>query len=28
MGGEERVQAQRSDTYGGWITADLLGPFN
>ena len=25
--GEERVQAQRSDIYGGWITADLLGPF-
>jgi len=25
--GEERVQAQRSDFYGGWITADLLGPF-
>ena len=25
--GEERVQAQRSDFYGGWITADLVGPF-
>jgi hypothetical protein len=25
--GAERVQAQRSDFYGGWITADLLGPF-
>jgi uncharacterized protein (DUF427 family) len=25
--GEERVQAQRSDFYGGWITADLIGPF-
>lgn len=25
--GEERVQAQQSDFYGGWITADLVGPF-
>jgi uncharacterized protein (DUF427 family) len=25
--GEERVQAQPSDFYGGWITADLVGPF-
>jgi uncharacterized protein (DUF427 family) len=25
--GEERVGAQESDLYGGWITADLLGPF-
>jgi uncharacterized protein (DUF427 family) len=25
--GEERVQAQQSDFYGGWITADLIGPF-
>lgn len=25
--GEERVQAQASDFYGGWITADLVGPF-
>ena len=23
----ERVQAQDSDFYGGWITADLVGPF-
>jgi uncharacterized protein (DUF427 family) len=25
--GEERVQAQEGDFYGGWITADLIGPF-
>ena len=25
--GDERVQAQASDYYGGWITADLVGPF-
>jgi uncharacterized protein (DUF427 family) len=25
--GEERVQAQPGDFYGGWITADLVGPF-
>jgi uncharacterized protein (DUF427 family) len=25
--GEERVQAQEGDFYGGWITADLVGPF-
>jgi uncharacterized protein (DUF427 family) len=25
--GDERVQAQQSDFYGGWITADLIGPF-
>jgi uncharacterized protein (DUF427 family) len=25
--GDERVQAQRSDFYGGWITGDLVGPF-
>jgi uncharacterized protein (DUF427 family) len=25
--GDERVQAQESDFYGGWITADLVGPF-
>jgi uncharacterized protein (DUF427 family) len=25
--GDERVQAQQSDLYGGWITADLIGPF-
>ena len=25
--GEERVQAQSSDFYGGWITTDLVGPF-
>jgi len=24
---DERVQAQESDFYGGWITADLVGPF-
>jgi uncharacterized protein (DUF427 family) len=23
----ERVQAQQGDFYGGWITADLIGPF-
>ena len=25
--GDERVQAQEGDFYGGWITADLRGPF-
>jgi len=25
--GDERVQAQPSDFYGGWITGDLVGPF-
>jgi uncharacterized protein (DUF427 family) len=25
--GDERVEAQESDFYGGWITADLIGPF-
>jgi hypothetical protein len=25
--GNERVQAQASDFYGGWVTADLVGPF-
>jgi uncharacterized protein (DUF427 family) len=25
--GDQRVQAQQSDFYGGWITADLIGPF-
>jgi uncharacterized protein (DUF427 family) len=25
--GEELVSAQASDFYGGWITADLVGPF-
>jgi uncharacterized protein (DUF427 family) len=25
--GDERVRAQESDFYGGWITADLVGPF-
>lgn len=25
--GEERVQAQEGDFYGGWITNDLVGPF-
>jgi uncharacterized protein (DUF427 family) len=24
---DERVQAQQSDFYGGWITRDLVGPF-
>ena len=24
---DERVQAQEGDFYGGWITADLVGPF-
>ncbi len=24
---DERVQAQPSDFYGGWITGDLVGPF-
>ena len=24
---DERVQAQEGDFYGGWITADLKGPF-
>ncbi len=25
--GEERIEAQEGDFYGGWITADLVGPF-
>ena len=25
--GDERIAAQESDFYGGWITADLVGPF-
>jgi len=25
--GDERIEAQASDFYGGWITADLVGPF-
>jgi hypothetical protein len=25
--GDERVHAQEGDFYGGWITADLVGPF-
>ncbi len=25
--GDERVQAQAGDFYGGWITADIVGPF-
>ena len=25
--GEERVEAQPGDFYGGWITVDLVGPF-
>jgi uncharacterized protein (DUF427 family) len=24
---DERIEAQDSDFYGGWITADLVGPF-
>jgi uncharacterized protein (DUF427 family) len=24
---DERVEGQQSDFYGGWITADLVGPF-
>jgi hypothetical protein len=24
---EERVRSQPGDFYGGWITADLRGPF-
>lgn len=24
---DERITAQESDFYGGWITADLVGPF-
>jgi len=24
---DERVQAQESDFYGGWITSELIGPF-
>jgi len=24
---DERVQAQAGDFYGGWITADIVGPF-
>ena len=24
---DERVEAQAGDFYGGWITADLVGPF-
>ena len=24
---DERVQAQASDFYGGWVTAELIGPF-
>ena len=24
---DQRVEAQESDFYGGWITADLVGPF-
>jgi uncharacterized protein (DUF427 family) len=24
---DERVQSQRSDFYGGWITSELIGPF-
>jgi len=23
----EKVQAQESDFYGGWITSDIVGPF-
>lgn len=25
--GDEQVQGQESDFYGGWITSDLVGPF-
>jgi uncharacterized protein (DUF427 family) len=25
--GDERIAAQESDFYGGWITSDLVGPF-
>ncbi|MGF1535634.1 MAG: DUF427 domain-containing protein [Elainellaceae cyanobacterium] len=25
--GDERVQAQPGDFYGGWITSDIVGPF-
>ena len=25
--GDERVQAQSGDFYGGWITTDIVGPF-
>ena len=25
--GDERVQAQASEFYGGWITSDIVGPF-
>ncbi len=25
--GDERVESQAGDFYGGWITADLVGPF-
>lgn len=25
--GDERVQAQEGDFYGGWITSDIAGPF-
>lgn len=25
--GDERVQAQAGDFYGGWITSDIVGPF-
>ena len=25
--GDELVQRQASDFYGGWITPDLVGPF-
>jgi len=25
--GEERVQAQAGEFYGGWVTSDIIGPF-
>jgi len=25
--GEERVQAQPGEFYGGWVTSDIIGPF-
>jgi uncharacterized protein (DUF427 family) len=26
--GDERVRAQEGDFYGGWITGEIVGPFN
>ena len=25
--GDERVQPQEGDFYGGWVTSDIVGPF-